>query len=202
LSERFGGWLDLPSEAACCDEVEGLTNRLVASDDIREEWNIGTVSEVDGRASRDSRGSDLVDSNLAAGNNTTGLDVGSDGGRGGGGGGSVGGGGINCKGKGDTGIAGSCGGLPEVRLSVNQGEHEVSILEMVLLLPCRLPFPLSFSVGVFVSLSLSGLGCSVDLLPKDIRLTPPINTFLPSVPSSLSLSFPLCLSLETDRTMR
>ena len=78
----------------------------------------------------------------------------------------------------------------------------MSILEMVLLLPCRPSFPLSFGVGVVVSLSLSGSGCSVDLLPKDIRRMPPINILLPSVLSSCSRSFPLRLSLETDRTMR
>jgi len=80
------------------------------------------------------------------------------------------------------------------------GGREVSILEIVLLLPCRFPF--SFGVGVVVIMSLSGLGCSVDLLPKDIRLMRPVKILLPSVLSSCSRSFPLCLSLETDRTMR
>ena len=108
-------------------------------------------------------------------------------------------GGTSCRGNGRTGIAGNCGGLSGATPPIIQGGREVSILEIVLLLPCRLPFPLSFRVGA--SLSLSGLGCSVDL-PKDNRLTPPINTLLPSAPSSLSRSFPLCLSLETDRTIR
>lgn len=160
------------------------------------------MSEVDGRTSRDGRGSDLAGCSSAAGNSITGLDIDSDGGRGGSGGGSVEEDGISCRGNGSTGIAGNCGGPPKARLSITQGGREVSILDIVLLLPCRLPFPLSFGVGVLVSWSLSGLGCSVDLLPKDIRLTPPINTLLSSVSPPRSRSFPLYLSLETDRTIR
>lgn len=200
---RFGGWLDLPSEAACWGEAEDLAiNRFVASDDFREGGSTGTVSEVDGRTSRDGRGSDLAGRSSAGGNSVVGLYVGSNGGRGSGGGGSIGEGGTSCRGNDNTGIVGNCGGLPEARLSIIQGGREVSILETVLLLPCRFPFLLSFGVGVLVSLSLSGLGYSADLLPKDIRLTLPINTLLSSVPSSRSRSFPLCLSLETDLTIR
>lgn len=72
---RFGGWLDLPSEAACCGETEGLANRFVASDDLREGGSVGTASEVDGRASRDGQGSDLADCNTAAGSSVVGFDV-------------------------------------------------------------------------------------------------------------------------------
>ena len=111
-------------------------------------------------------------------------------------------GGISCKGAGSTGIVGNCGGPSEARRPMIQGGREVSILEIVLLLPCRPSFPFTFGVGVVVSLSLSGLGRSVDLLPKDIRLMPPVKIPLPSVLSPRSRSFPLCLSLETDRTMR
>lgn len=89
-----------------------------------------------------------------------------------------------------------------MRLPVTHGGREVSMLEIVLLLPCRLLFPFSFGVGVVVRWSLSSLGRSVDLLPNDIRLMPPTKTRLASVPSSRSRSFPLCLSLETDRTIR
>jgi hypothetical protein len=200
---RFGGWHDLPSEAACWDEAEDLAiNKFAASDDFREGRGVGTVSEVDGRTSRDGRGNDLAGRSSAGANNVGGLNIGSDRGRGGCRGGSMGGGGTSCRGNGNTGIAGNCGGLFEARLSIIQGGREVSILDMVLLLPCRLPFPFSFGVGVPVSVSLSGLGCSADLLPKDIRLPLPINTFLLSVPSSRSRPFPLCLSLETERTIR
>lgn len=156
------------------------------------------MSEVDGRIPRDGRGSDLTGRSSAGGNSVAGLDVDPDGsGRG-----SIGEGATSCRGNDSTGIAGSCGGLSEARPSITQRGREVSMLEIVLLLPCRLPFPLSFDVCVFVSLSLSGLGCSVDLSPKDIRLTPLIDTLLPSFPSSCSRSFPLYLSLETDLTIR
>ena len=158
---------------------------------------MGPVSEVEGRASNDERGSDLAGCRTAAGNNAVGLGVGS-----GGGGGSMGYAGVSCRGNGSAGIAGNCGGLPEVRLPVTHGGREVSMLEIVLLLPCRLLFPFSFGVGVVVRWSLSSLGRSVDLLPNDIRLMPPTKTRLASVPSSRSRSFPLCLSLETDRTIR
>jgi len=199
----FGGWVDLPSEADCWGETAGLAiNRFVASNDFRKGGRVGTAPEVDGRTSRDGRGSDLAGFGSAGGNNGADLDVVSDGGRGGGGRGSLGEGDTSCRGNGNMGIAGNCGGTSEAKLPIIQGGREVSILEIVLLLPCRLPLPLSFGVGVLGSLSLSGLGCSADLLPKDMRLTLPINTLLPSVPSSRSRSFPLCLSLETDRTIR
>ena len=175
---RFGGWLDLPSEEACWGETKGLTiNRFVASDDFREGGYVGIAWEVDGRISRDGRGSDLAGCSSAGGNSAVGLGGGSNGGRRSGRGGSIGEGGTSCRGNGNMGIVGSCGGLSEARLSIIQGGREVSILEI--LLPCRLPFPLSFGVGVLVSLSLSGLWCSTDLLPKDIRLTLPIDTLLP-----------------------
>jgi hypothetical protein len=197
---RLGGWLDLPSEAACWGETVGLVNKLVVSDDIRDGSSVGAVSEVEERAPKDRRGSDLAGCNTAAGNSAVGLGVDSGRSGGSGGGGLIAEVDVRCRGNGSTGIAGNCGGLSEARLSVIQGGCEVSILEKVLLLPCRLPFP--FGVGVVVSLSLSGLECSVDLLPNDIRLVPPINTGLLSVPSPRSRSFPLCLSLETDRTIR
>jgi len=111
-------------------------------------------------------------------------------------------GGTGCRGNGGAGIVGSCGGPSEARRPKIQGGREVSILEIVLLLPCRPSFPFSFGVGVVVIASLTGLGRSVDLLPKDIRLMPPVKVLLPSALSSRSRSFPLCLSLETDRTMR
>lgn len=173
-------------------------SRFVTSDDFREGWS---APEVDGRTSRDGRGSDLAGCSSTAGNSVAGLDFDSGGGRGDGGGSSVWGDGINCRGDGSVGIAGNCEGLSKARFPIIQGGREMSILETVLLLPCRLPFPLSFGVGVLVSLS-SGSGCSVDLLPKDICLTLSINTLLPSVLSSRSRSFPLDLSLETDRTSR
>lgn len=199
----FGGWADLPSEADCWGEADGFAiNRFVASSDFRKGGRVGTALEVDGRTSRDGRGSDLVGFSSAGGNSVAGLDVGPDGGRVGGGGGLLGEDGTGCRGNGNMGIAGNCGGISEAKLPIIQGGREVSILETVLLLPCRLPLPLSFGVGVLGSLSLSGLGCSADPLPKDMRLTLPINTLLPSVPSSRSRSFPLCLSLETDRTIR
>ena len=201
MSERFGGWLDLPSEAACWGEAVALAiNEFVASNDFRESGSGGTVSEVAGRKSKDGRGSDLAGCNSTAGNSVVDLDVDSDGR--GGGRGSIGERGMSCRGNGRTGIAGNCGGLLATRPPIVQGGREVSILETVLLLPCRFSLPLSFGVGVAVSLSLSSLGRSVDLLPKDIRLMPPINTRLPSISLSRSRSFPLCLSLETDRTIR
>ena len=174
----------------------------MVSNDFLEGSSVGRVSEVEGRASKDERGSDLAGCSTTAGNNAGGLNVDSDGGGGSGGGGSIGEACICCRGKDNTGIVGNCGGLSEARVPVIQEGREVSILEIVLLLPCRLPFPFPFGVGVAVSLSLSGLGRSAVLLPNDILLMPPINTRLPSVPSSRSRSFPLCLSLETDLTMR
>ena len=171
------------------------------SDDF-EKGNGGAVSDVVGRTSRDGRESDLAGCSSTAGNSVVGLDIDSDGGRGGGGEGSMEDGGISCRGNGSTGIVGNCGGRSKARLPVTQGGREVSILEIVLLLPCRLSLRFSFGVGVVISLSLSGLGCSVDLLPKEIRLTSSINTLLPSTPLSRSRSFPLYLSLETDRTRR
>lgn len=119
---------------------------------------MGTALEVDGRTSKDGRGSDFAGCSSTAGMSEVGLDIDSDGGSGSGGGG--GGGSIreglvscSCRGNGSTGIAGNCGGL-----FVIQGGREVSILEIVLLLPCRFPFPLSFGVGVVVRLSLSDMG--------------------------------------------
>jgi len=203
VSECLGGWVVLPREAACWDETEDLLiNRFVASDDFREGGSVGTVSEVDGRTSRDGRGSDLAGRSSVPSNSVAGLHVDSDGGGGDSRGGSMGEGGTSCRGNDSMGIAGKCGGLSEAGFSIIQGGREASILEKVLLLPCRLPFPFSFGVGVVASLSLSCLGCSVDLLPKDIRLISPINTLLPSVPSPRSRSLPLYLSLETDRTIR
>lgn len=174
----------------------------MVSNDFRERGSVGDVLKVEGRASKDGRGSEFAGCNTAAGKSAVDLDVGSGLVWGGGRGGSMGEAGNKCRGKGRTGIVGNCGGLWEATRSVIQGGREVSILEMVLLLPCRLLFPFSFGVGVVISLSLSGLGRSVELLPNDGRLIPPINTRLLSVPSFLSRSFPLCLSLETDRTIR
>lgn len=174
----------------------------MVSDDFRKESSVGTVSEVEGRTSKDRRGGNFAGCSIAAGNSAVGLSADSGRGGGSGGGGSIGEACISCRGNGDTGIAGNRGGLSEARLPGIHEGREVSILEIVLLLPCRLPLPFSFGVGVVVSLPLSGLGCWVELLPNDIRLMPPINTRLPSVPSSRSRSFPLCLSLETDRTIR
>lgn len=202
MSEDFGGWVVLPSEAACWGEVVCLLiNKFVTSEDFREGRSVGTVSDDIGRKSRDGRGSDLAGCSSTAGNSVVDLDINFDRGRGGGEE-SMGDGGISCRGNGSTGIAGNCGGLPEATLPMIQGGREVSILEIVLLLPCRLSFRFSFGVGVVVSLSLSSLGRSVDLLPKEIRLMPSINTVLPSTPSSRSRSFPLYLSLETERTIR
>ena len=195
--------MDLPSEAACWGEVvDLLTNRFEASVDFREGGSVGMMSVIVEGPSRDGRGRGLVGSSSTAGNNVVGLDVDSDGGRGGGGRGSIREGGTSFRVAGSTGTAGSCGGPSEARRPKIQGGREVSILEIVLLLPCRPSFPFSFGVGVVVIASLSGLGRSVDLLPKDIRLMPPVKILLPSVLLSRSRSFPLCLSLETDRTMR
>lgn len=173
----------------------------MASVDFREGGSVGIVSEIVRvrGTSRDGRGRGLAGCSSTAGNNVVDLDVDSDGG-GGGGGGSIGEGGTNRSGNGSAGTVGSCGGPSEARRPKTQGGREVSILEIVLLLPCRHSFPFSFGVGVVVIVSFSGFGCSVDLLPKDIRLIPPVNILLLSVLSSRS--FPLCLSLETDRTMR
>ena len=170
----------------------------MVSDDFREGSRVGTVSEVEERVSKDRRGSDLAGCRTTAGRSPVDLDVGS----GGSGGGSIGEVGISCRGNDDTGIAGNWGGLFEARVPAVQEGREVSILEMVLLLPCRLALPFSFGVGVVMILSLSGLGFSLELLPNDIRLMPPINTRLPCILSSRSRAFPLCLSLETDRTIR
>jgi len=173
----------------------------VASDDFRGGGSAGTGSVVDERVSKDRRGSDLAGCSTAAGSSAVDLDVDSGRDRGGERGGLEREFGIRWRGNASTGIAGNCGGVSDAVLSVIQGGREVSILEMVLLLPCRLALPFSLGVGV-VSMLLSGLDCSAELLPNDIRLIPPINTLLPSVPSSRSRSFPLCLSLETDRTIR
>lgn len=180
----------------------GLVNKFVVSDDIREGSSVGTASEVEGRASKDGRRSDLGGCKMGAGNSAVDLDVDSCGGGGSGGGGLIREAGINRRDNCDEGIAGNCGGLSKAILPVIQEGCEVSILEIVLLLPCRLPLLFSFGVGVVVSWSLSSLGRSVELLPNDIRLMPPINTRFPSILSSRSRSFPLCLSLETDRTIR
>lgn len=159
---------------------------------------MGTGSAVDGRVSKDRRGSDLAGCSTAAGSSAVDLDVNPGRDRGGERGGLEREFGVRWRGNASTGIAGNCG-VSDATLSVIQGGREISILEMVLLLPCRLALPFSLGVGV-VSMPLSGLDCSLELLPNDIRLVPPIKTRLPSVPSSRS--FPLCLSLETDRTIR
>lgn len=179
-----------------------LTNRFEASVDLREVGSVGIASEIVGGRSRDGRGRGLAGCSSTAGNSVVGLEDDSDGGREGGGRGSIGGGDTSCRGGGSAGTVGTCGGPSEARRPKTQGGREVSILEIVLLLPCRPSFTLSFGVGVVVIVSLSSLGRSVDLLPKDIRLMPPVNILLPSVLPSRSRSFPLCLSLETDRTMR
>lgn len=77
---------------------------------------MGTVSEGDGRISRDGRrgrGSYFAGCSSAGGNSVAGFDVDSDGGKGGGRGGLVEKGGTSCGGNGRTGIAGNTGGLSE-----------------------------------------------------------------------------------------
>lgn len=76
LSVRLGGWLDLPSDATCCGETVGLTNRFVASNDFRGRGGISTVSEIEGRASKDKRGRDLTGCSMTTGYNA--VDLGAD----------------------------------------------------------------------------------------------------------------------------